>query len=104
MQLCFGGNVLVTNDERRIFRRMAIEAPVTVTLGDTKLQGTCKDLSSTGMSIQLVGPNLNPGDQIQVLLATQDSRFPPLDVEAKVLRVQEQSGGYIVATEFLTMK
>ena len=96
--------MLITNDERRIFRRMAIEAPVTITLGDSKLQGTCKDLSSTGMSIQLIKADLNPGDQIQVLLDTHDSRFPPLDVEAEVLRAQEQDGIYIVATEFLTVK
>ena len=96
--------MLITNDERRIFRRMAIEAAVTVTLGDADLQGTCKDLSSTGMSIQLIEANLNPGDQIQVRLDTRDSRFPPLDVEAKVLRVRDQNGVYIVATEFLTIK
>ena len=96
--------MLIANDERRIFRRMAIEAAVTVTLGDSVLQGTCKDLSSTGMSIQLIEANLNPDDQIQVLLDTQDYRFCPLDVEAKVLRVREQDGVYIVATEFLTIK
>lgn len=96
--------MLITNDERRVFRRMAIEATVAVTLGDTELQGICKDLSSTGMSIQLNQANLNPGDQIQVRLDTEDSRFPPLDVEAKVLRVREQDGTFIVATEFLTIK
>ena len=96
--------MLVTNDEKRVFRRMAIEAAVTVNLGNTQLQGTCKDLSSTGMLIELHQANLNPGDQIQVLLATQDSRFPPLDVEAKVLRVKKEDGAYVVATEFLKVK
>lgn len=96
--------MLITNDERRTFRRMAIETAITIRLGNDELQGTCKDLSSTGMLIKLLEANLNQGDQIQVLLDTQDYRFPPLDVEAKVLRVREQNGMYIVAVEFLAIK
>jgi c-di-GMP-binding flagellar brake protein YcgR len=96
--------VLITNDERRVFRRMAIEAAVTITRGNTQLQGTCKDLSSTGMLLQLHEANLNPDDQIQILLSTHDSRFPPLDVEARVVRVTKEDHMFIVATEFLTVK
>ncbi len=96
--------MLIANDDRRIFRRMAIEAGVTVTKGDIELQGTCKDLSSTGMSIQLIDGVLKAGDQIDVLLDTQDSRFPPLNAEAVVLRLHEQDGIYIAAVEFTTVK
>lgn len=96
--------MLITNDERRIFRRMAIDAAVTVRSGDAELQGTCKNLSSSGMSIQLIEANINPDDQIQVLLATRDHHFPPLNIQAKVLRVQEKGGIYIVATEFVKIK
>jgi len=96
--------VSIKNDERRIFRRMAIEAAVTVRLGDSELQGTCKNLSSSGMSIQLIEANLNPSDQIQVLLTIQDHYLPPLNIEAKVMRVQAMGGIYIVATEFLAIK
>lgn len=96
--------MLITNDERRAFRRMAIEAAVTVRLEDTELQGTCKNLSSSGMSIQLHEANLNPKDQIQVVLVTRDHFLPPLNIKAKVLRVQQQGGIYIVATEFLKIK
>jgi len=96
--------VLITNEERRVFRRMAIEAAVTITLGDNQIQGTCKDLSSSGMLIQILEPSVNPDDKIRVVLTTQNSRFPPLDVEAKVLRVKNEDGAYLVATEFLSVK
>ena len=96
--------MLITNDERRVFRRMAVDAAITVTLGEIKFQGTCKDLSSTGMLIQLFEANLNPGDQVQVLLTTQDSRFPPLEAQANVLRVEKKDGFYTIATEFLNVK
>jgi len=96
--------VLITNDERRDFRRMAIEAAATITIGDTQLQGTCKDLSSTGMLVELNEAYLNPEDIVQIVLSTHDSRFPPLDVEARIVRVSEEDGMFIVATEFLKVK
>lgn len=96
--------MLITNDDRRTFRRMVIEEAVTIKLANSELQGTCKELSSTGMSIQLIEPNLKQGDQVQIFLDTQDSRFPPLDVKGVVLRINEQDGAYIVAVEFQVIK
>ena len=96
--------MLITNDERRDFRRMAIEAAAKITIGNTQLQGTCKDLSSTGMLVELNEAYLNPGDRVKIVLSTHDSRFPPLDVEARIVRVNEEGGVFIVATEFLTVK
>jgi c-di-GMP-binding flagellar brake protein YcgR len=96
--------VLITNDERRDFRRMDIEAAATITMGNTQLQGTCKDLSSTGMLVELNEAFLNPDDIVQIVLSTHDSRFAPLDVEARIVRVNEEDGVFIVATEFVTVK
>lgn len=96
--------MLITNDERRDFRRMAIDAAVTITQGDIQLQGTCKDLSSTGMLFELHEASLNAEDHVQILLNTHDSRFPPLDVEAKVLRVKNEDNMFVVAAEFITIK
>jgi len=91
---------LLTKDDRRIFYRMAIEANVHITNGEMKLQGICKDLSSAGMSIQLTEGNIKKGDEIEVLLDTNDKRFPPLHVEAEVLRLQELDGISTMAIEF----
>lgn len=96
--------MLTAKNDRRVFRRMEIEAGVKIMKGDTELQGVCKDLSSTGMSIELTQSQLKEGDQIQVMLATQDSRFPPLNADATVLRTSEQNGDFIVSVQFLTVK
>lgn len=95
---------MLTNDERRIFHRMAIEADVQITDGDTKLQGICKDLCSAGMSIQLTEGHFKKGDEIEVLLDTNDDRFPPLHVEAEVLRMQDIDGVSTMAIEFTAVK
>lgn len=91
------------HQEKRDFRRMTIEAPVSITYGEHKIQGMCKDLSGTGMLIHISEPVLSAGAQIQVLLDTSDSRFPSLHAEANVVRVSEQDGEYIIATEFTAM-
>lgn len=91
------------HQEKRDFRRMTVEAPVSIKYGDRKIQGVCKDLSGTGMLIHISEPVLSAGAQIQVLLDTSDSRFPSLHAEANVVRVKEESGEYVVATEFTAM-
>jgi hypothetical protein len=96
--------VLITQDDRRAFHRMAIETGVKVTKGESELQGICKDLSSTGMSIQLTDKSLKAGDQIEVLLDTDHPSFPPLNAQAVVLRLLEQDGHYLAAIEFTTVK
>lgn len=95
---------MLTNDERRIFHRMAIEADVQINHGATKLQGVCKDLCSAGMSIQLTEGHFKKGDEIEVFLDTNDNRFPPLHVEAEVLRLQEIEGISTMAIEFTAVK
>lgn len=96
--------MLIAKDERRIFQRMAIEAGVSVIKGDIELQGICKDLSSTGMSIQLSEGTLKAGDNIEILLDTHNENFPPLHADAVILRVQENEGIQIVAVEFTSVK
>lgn len=100
----FGGHVLIAKDDRRIFQRMAIEADVVITKGATTLKGVCKDLSSTGMSIQLNGGVLSPGDKVEILLDTHNDSFPPLNAEADILRIQEQDEKQIIAVEFTSVK
>ena len=96
--------MLTAKNDRRVFRRMEIEAGVKIIKGDIELQGICNDLSGTGMSIQLPRADLKAGDQIQVMLDTQDSRFPPLNADAKILRASEQNGNFTVSVEFVTVK
>lgn len=96
--------MLITQDDRRDFRRMAIEADVKITKNSQNLKGICKDLSSTGMSIQLTDLSLQAEDEIEIQLDTKNSSFPPLIADAKVLRVSEVDNYYIVAIEFIKEK
>ncbi|WP_019613956.1 PilZ domain-containing protein [Psychromonas ossibalaenae] len=96
--------MLTAHDDRREFRRMAIETSVKILKGTFELQGVCKDLSSTGMSIQLTDLSLRAGDEIEVQLGTDDLRFPPLNAQAKVLRINEQGDVFIAAIEFTVIK
>ena len=96
--------MLITQDDRRAFRRMAIEADVKITKDSQNLKGICKDLSSTGMSIQLTDLSLQAEDEISIRLDTKNSSFPPLIADAKVLRVSEVDGCYIAAIEFTQVK
>jgi len=99
-----GTNMLIHNNERRAFHRMAIEAPVIVTADDIEITGTCKDLSSTGMLVQLPESNITAGMNIKLLLTTDNQRFPPLDVKAKVLRVNAKGDSFLIAAEFTDIK
>ncbi|WP_354624438.1 PilZ domain-containing protein [Psychromonas sp. MME2] len=92
--------MLITHDERRVFQRMEVKANVKIIKGEMEISGLCNDLSSTGMSLQVMEPVLRAGDNIKVILDTQNSRFVPLDVEANVLRVKEEAGRFIAAIEF----
>ena len=96
--------MLITQDDRRAFHRMAIEADVKITKNSQNLKGICKDLSSTGMSIQLTDLSLQAEDEIEIQLDTKNSSFPPLIADAKVLRISEVDGCYIAAIEFTQVK
>lgn len=80
--------------EQRDFHRMAINAPATVVyVRDDQMQrmaATCKDLSATGVSLQVAEP-LQEGDTIEVVI--KGLNVQPLDVKAKVLRVETLANG-----------
>lgn len=96
--------MLITQDDRRAFRRMAVEADVKITKNDQNLNGICKDLSSTGMSVQMADLSLQADDEILIELDTKHSGFPPLIADAKVVRVLEGDACYVAAIEFIQVK
>lgn len=96
--------MFLPQQECRSFRRMALDAPITISKGTVVTTGICRDLSSTGMSITFSEASLQAGDVIQIQLATSDQRFAPLDAEATVLRINKQSQGFDAAVQFISMK
>ncbi|WP_413699306.1 PilZ domain-containing protein [Psychromonas sp. KJ10-10] len=93
-----------TQNDKRSFHRMELELPIEITKGSVVVKGICKDLSSTGMLITFNDASLQEGDQVHIKLDTEDERFPPLDADATLLRVDAQDIGFSVAVNFLSLK
>jgi hypothetical protein len=90
-------------EDKRSFRRMEIDVPIEITKGSLVVKGVCKDLSSTGMSITFTDNSLQAGDEVHIKLDTTDERFPPLDADATLLRIDSEDQGFSAAVKFIAM-
>ncbi len=96
--------MITAQNDRRAFRRMAIESPVRINKeGGSQATGVCKDLSATGMLIELAEESFDAGDSIMLSLGTGDNRVPPLNAEAKVLRISKLETAFEMAVEFIVV-
>lgn len=77
---------MIVDNENRNFYRMMLDAEAEVRVADQKLTGICKDLSATGLALQL-DYDLDVGQVIEVTIkgGTVDS----LSMQVKVLRVEK---------------
>lgn len=91
------------NQERRAFMRMVVDAPVCLIQGAKRLEGICRDLSATGMAIELQQDEFAVGDRLFVSLATRSNALPPFQAEAKVLRVEADGSLLRLGVEFLSV-
>ena len=104
-KIIFSGEVMFfAQDDKRAFQRMELELPIEISKGSIIVKGICKDLSSTGMLISFNDTNLQAGDEVHIKLDTADERFPPLDADATLLRVDEQELGFSAAVQFINIK
>ena len=85
--------MLSRNDKRNYFRMM-INCDVQILINDPEsgrmLSGICRDLSASGMSIEVDEP-LEMGTLIRVRLDSANASIPPLDASAKVMRCSQES-------------
>jgi len=91
-------------DDKRAFKRLALDMPIEITKGNVMVKGICKDLSSTGMLITFDDTTLQASDEVHIQLDTADTRFPPLDAQATLLRIDSEEVGFSAAVEFITIK
>lgn len=91
-------------DDKRSFKRMELDLPIAITKGSITVKGICKDLSSTGMLISFTDKSLQAGDAVHIKLNTDDVRFPPLDADATLLRIDTQEIGFSAAVQFISIK
>lgn len=85
----------VSYDDKRNFYRMMLNSDVSVTIIDdeanSELMATCRDLSATGMAIEMSHP-IEINTNVKVSMGASGSTIQPLDVKGKVVRVTEESG------------
>lgn len=85
---------MVDYDDKRNFYRMMLNSEVTVTIIDdeanSQIFATCRDLSATGMAIEMPHP-MEMGTQVKVSVASPNDRVQALDIIGKVVRLKEEN-------------
>ncbi|MDP7593421.1 MAG: PilZ domain-containing protein [Litorilituus sp.] len=87
---------MISFDDKRDFYRMMLNSEVIVTVIDDeancKLSATCRDLSATGMAIEMEQP-LQLSTRVKVKLDSPLSQVQSLDMRGKVVRIEEECEG-----------
>jgi len=94
-----------TYDEKRDFIRMKVDTEITLSLDNNKyVKGYCRDLSGTGMLIE-VNEAVTEGSICKTTLPSSNDAFPALDASVKILRCTELSEGkFQLGTEILAIE
>lgn len=96
-------------DDKRNFFRMMVNSPCQVQINDAAssrtLQAVCRDISATGMSLEIEESSLALGAEITVQIESTSSQIPSLSATAKVVRCEEESeNSCIVGVEISQMR
>lgn len=78
--------------EKRDFIRMPIDSIVQLVDGERRINGSCLDLSSTGMQV-LAPTSLKIGDRLRVLIPSEHPTLKGLDAETEVVRIATLEDG-----------
>lgn len=92
--------------EKRDFIRMKIDADIILEPAGSanKIPGKCKDLSGTGMLVE-VGESVPVGAELQTSLPSNNPAFPSFDTVVKVLRCEElPTGRYLLGMEIVQVR
>ena len=82
-------NLAASYDEKRVFIRMRVETPLTLTLDNRTLSCRCVDLSGTGMCIETT-EKLAIGDEAVAYLPSYQNQFEPLNACIRIKRALEE--------------
>ncbi len=91
---------MINFDDKRNFYRMMLNSEVVVTIIDdeanSQIKATCRDLSATGMAIEVEHP-LAMSTHVKVKLDSSSEQVQSLDIRGKVVRIDEECEGvYLV--------
>ena len=98
---------MLTKGDSRHYFRMMVNAEVKIMINDPEagrvIDGICRDLSASGMSVDVEEP-LEMGTLMRVHLDSANASVPPLDASAKVMRcIQENEESYQLGLAFIDM-
>lgn len=96
-------------DDKRNFFRMMVNSPCEMVIDDDEssrtLQAICKDISATGMSLEVSEASIELGTAVSVSIESTSSQIPSLSAKAKVVRCEpEGENNCIVGVEIIEMK
>jgi c-di-GMP-binding flagellar brake protein YcgR len=91
---------MINFDDKRNFYRMMLNSEVIITVIDdeanSQITATCRDLSATGMAIEMEHP-LAISTHVKVKLDSSSEQVQSLDMRGKVVRIEEEyEGCYLV--------
>jgi len=91
---------MISFDDKRNFYRMMLNREVIVTIIDdeanSQMKAICRDLSATGMAIEVDHP-IAMSTLVKVKLDSTSDNIQALDISGKVVRVDEECEGlYLV--------
>ncbi len=96
-------------DDKRNFFRMMVNSPCQLQVNDEEssrtLQAVCKDISATGMSLEVEETSVEVGTQVEVSIDSNSSQIPSLSAMATVVRcVPESDNSCVIGVEISDMK
>ncbi|WP_218309570.1 PilZ domain-containing protein [Alteromonas antoniana] len=96
-------------DDKRNFFRMMVNSPCQLEINDEEssrtLQAVCKDISATGMSLEVAEPSVELGTKVNVSIDSTSSQIPSLSAIATVVRcVPESESSCLIGVEISEMK
>ena len=87
---------MINFDDKRNFYRMMLNSEVIVTIIDdesnSQIKATCRDLSATGMAIEVEKP-IEMSTHVRVKLDSASEQVQSLDIRGKVVRIDEECEG-----------
>jgi hypothetical protein len=81
--------------DKRTFYRMMVNSPCELALlGDPAqrtMQAICKDISATGMSLEIDQPTIEIGTLLDVSIDSNSDQIPAIMAKAKVIRCTSEA-------------
>lgn len=91
--------------EKRDFIRMKVDTEISLSFenSDQTIKAVCRDLSGTGMLIEVDEP-LTEGSEFNTSLPSSNEAFPSFETKVKVIRCRPtENEKYLAGTEILHM-